>query len=187
MYLKTFEDFRQEVQPISKHSDRVNYFHGRYDRLGRGTARAVYDMKDGTVVKVARNPKGIAQNKTESNPRMLKTYGDILAKVLDYHPKGKWIVQEKVDDITEKEFEELTGYQWDGFVGWLRWKSSDSNNFYKNKKFPVMVSDFISDYSLDRYDISDITSWGKNSDGKVVIKDYGLDMSTARKLYKVAY
>ena len=46
-----------------KNVDEIVY--GRYPFIGKGSARNVYDLQNGYVAKVARNRRGIAQNKAE--------------------------------------------------------------------------------------------------------------------------
>lgn len=50
-----------------KNMDELNRFYGgdRFLQLGKGSARAVYDIGDGNIVKIAMNVKGLAQNYEE--------------------------------------------------------------------------------------------------------------------------
>lgn len=77
--------------------------------VGKGSARAVYDLKNGTVLKVAINRKGIAQNKNEADPRFVPYYGDLLAEVKAVCPKGYWLIQRKAEAILANMTHEPSG------------------------------------------------------------------------------
>ncbi len=152
--------------------------------IGKGTSRVVYFIYDAQkVLKVAKNTKGVRQNLKEAEITNSKKYDDIIAKVLNYDKKGEFIVQQKANKISASTFEKLTGIDFLGFLYYLRF---DKKWTGKNHEFYYKVNKLIKDFDLDRFDISDITSWGE-IEGRVVLIDYGLTLSDARKLYKVAY
>ena len=166
--------------------ERKDYANENFKKLSHGTSRNVYIYSDKYVLKVAKNPKGIAQNLTESNPEILKKYSDIVAKVTDYNKNGKWLLQQKVEQVDNIEFEDITGFQKRGFLYWLRHKSEELNKWYRSKPLARKFDAFISQFGLDRFDIANDSAWGKINN-KVVLLDYGLTLETARKLYHVNY
>lgn len=70
----------------------------QYERIGYGSDRDVYDLGDGRVVKVAKTARGLAQNKTEADPKLLAT--GILPEV--YESGLNYNIVEKVDNYSEK-------------------------------------------------------------------------------------
>jgi len=174
------DEILSHIRLFNKFGDRKSIANINYRLINKGTGRLVYDLNNGYVLKLAKNIKGIAQNKNESNPRIQKEFSDVVAKVIEFDINGKYLIQEKVNPITEADFEKLTGLQERGFMYYLRFNHEWDNTFYSK------VNSFVSKFGLDRFDISNISSWGER-DGKSVLIDYGLTMETARKLYKVAY
>jgi len=154
-----------------------------YKKIDNGSSRIVYLYSDKYVLKVAKNNKGLEQNKTESIPKILEKYRDIVANVIDFDKNGKWTVQQFAENISEDEFENITGMQFRGFLYYLR---HDLNWDGENAEFYNKINDFINEFELERFDVANGSSWGKIN-GKVVLRDYGLSLATARKLYGVKY
>jgi hypothetical protein len=88
--------------------------------LAEGTKRKVYDMGDGTIIKVSNNDWG--QNGIMANLEEIETYQNYLkikeedriiklGEIIDYHPNGHWLRMKKYDNKTTneviKKFKEL--------------------------------------------------------------------------------
>lgn len=66
-------------------------------KLGSGTSRIVFDLKDGTVLKIAANKSGLVQNKDEIEIYNKIKDSDAVAPIYDYDKNGyKWIQMRKV-------------------------------------------------------------------------------------------
>ena len=52
----------KELSEIKDFDERVKWCEERWDLLGEGSARAVFQYSDKAVLKVAINPKGLSQN-----------------------------------------------------------------------------------------------------------------------------
>lgn len=178
------------VKELKKDLDRIEnlkkikeFASERYNLLGKGSARLVYEISEDYVLKIAKNKKGIAQNLTEIEISKDKEFTDVLASVIMYNENGLYIIQEKANKITDFEFNNITGLQLSGFLYYLRhdkeW-DGDNINFY-NK-----INSLINKYELDRFDIANENSWGLVNK-KVVIVDYGLNKKTSRELYGTKY
>jgi len=173
------ENFTQ----LTKFSDRKKYADENFKIIGKGTGRYVYDINNDFVLKLAKNNKGIEQNKTEINISKSGKYNDITANIVEYDNNGLYLIQQKAHRITEQGFKYITGLQLQGFLYYLRHnKEWDGGNV----KFYNKVNSLVDTFQLDRFDIANENSWGIIND-KVIIVDYGLDMNTARKLYGVKY
>jgi hypothetical protein len=168
---------------LTKFSDRKKYADENFKMIGRGTGRYVYDINNDFVLKLAKNNKGVEQNKTEINISKSGKYNDITANIAEYDDNGLFLIQQKAYRITEQGFEDITGLQFQGFLYYLRHnKIWDGDNV----KFYDKVNSLIDTFQLDRFDIANENSWGVINDNAVIV-DYGLDMDTARKLYGVKY
>jgi len=80
--------------------------------LGEGSARKVYLLSSGKVLKIAADPattyhlpspRGLAQNRAEVDLFTDPKTGPIVAKVLDAHDDFYWIVMELAKEITDEE------------------------------------------------------------------------------------
>lgn len=74
---------------------------GMYKYIGSGSARKVYDLNNGFVLKIARNIKGIAQNEAEFlifNESKL----DLLARVYFVSDDYKYLIMKKAKPIKMK-------------------------------------------------------------------------------------
>jgi hypothetical protein len=68
-----------------------------------GSYRYAWPLENGTVLKVAKKINGIEQNENEL--RNSKCLGpEFSVQVIDYHPQFYWLVEEKVDELSEAEF-----------------------------------------------------------------------------------
>lgn len=173
----------KKITQLTKFSDRKKYADENFKMIGKGTGRYVYDINNIFVLKLAKNNKGIEQNKTEINISKSGKYNDIIANIVEYDDNGLYLIQQKAYRITEQNFKDITGLQFQGFLYYLRHniKWDGSNLTFYNK-----VNSLINTFQLDRFDIANENSWGIINDN-VVIVDYGLDMDTARKLYNIKY
>lgn len=77
--------------------------------LGSGSGRVVFDLGDGTVLKIAKNPKGVSQNGMETDGFIQESYSDVIAPVVDSDPDDLWLVMVKAKKVGTKRFEQLTG------------------------------------------------------------------------------
>ena len=75
-----------------------NINRGYYRYIGTGSSRDVFDLKNGYVIKVAKNIAGIAQNQTEY---AISNYDDsnLFAKVISISNDFYFLVMEKADKI----------------------------------------------------------------------------------------
>lgn len=168
---------------LSKFKNRKDFANKTFTLLNSGTGRSVYLIGNEYVLKVAKNNKGIEQNKKEIEISNVGIYKDIIANVIEYDKNGFYVVSQKADEISDELFNDVTGLQLQGFLYYLRLdKKWDGDN----KEFYNKVNSLIKKFDLDRFDIANESSWGILN-GKAVIIDYGLDGTTARNLYGVKY
>lgn len=123
--------------------------------IGSGSSRDVYDLRNGCVLKIAKNRAGLAQNEQEYRISLMDTSG-FFAKVINISYDFKYLVMRKARRI--------------------------SSDMYIFKFFNVKnIQEFIKLKEIrsirDRYnllwgDLLKASSWG-DIDGKVVLIDYG--------------
>lgn len=138
---------------------------GDYPTLGEGSGRKVFDLGNDTVVKVAINVKGYAQNEVECMISGMDE-SDTFAKVLHATRDGRCLVMKKAGPI--HNFAVIRSYY---HVENNKDLFRLNNLKYIPRKYNLLVSD------LCRPD-----NWGV-IDGRPVIIDYGFTGQIRRKYY----
>lgn len=181
------------------------------EELGIGSSRFTFNMGNGKVLKVARNQKGVEQNKLEATAGRDPSVHDILASVYDWSEDHAWLVAEKVEplsDLDYKEAEAATGVPWADVRNILGLSDKSEAELTiaqvtkkMDKKGEKSVSaggscstgrEFLEQLGgfLDRYkdmlpgDIVKLSSWGINKKGCLVLLDYGITRKKFEELYK---
>jgi hypothetical protein len=99
----------EEFKGKQTFKDRIKYIEERLTKLGAGSSRIVYQIDPKTVLKLAKNKKGVAQNKVEIE---YSHYGDLshlFAEVFEYDSDGLWVEMELASKVTNSNFKTITG------------------------------------------------------------------------------
>jgi hypothetical protein len=188
---KDLKSFLKNLESLETFGARKKYAGDNLKRLSSGSSRIVYLTTEKTVLKLAKNEKGIAQNKAESNPKMKSKY---LNKILKSSPSHAWIEVPFLEKISEKEFKELTGISFNNFSDAIRYGlKTVSGNSDKKKpdcfdevckdKFYKEIAEFGKKFDLMPGDLSKISSWGTKNNNPVLI-DAGLTQKVYEDFYE---
>ena len=137
-----------------------------YRYIGAGSARKVYDLDNGFVIKIARNIKGIAQNEAEfliSND----DNSSLLAKVYFISNDCRYLIMKKANVV--KSERELLNY----------FKIENKKELSSNK----FIKEIHDRHNLVWADLYKFTSWGKIKN-RLVLIDYGYTKEIYNKFYK---
>jgi hypothetical protein len=167
--------------------------------IGSGTGRRVYVIDNDRVLKLANNKKGVAQNEVEiaqSNDYMVD---DLVAKTYDHHPDALWVEAERCKKLTKSRFKQIVGVSFDEFSDiityeWFRIlnprripinKPDRYEELLDDENYPFIykIADYIGNYELPIGDLTRISTYGENSDGDVIVVDYGLTGDVLGKYY----
>jgi len=183
---KNLKTILSNIDKLETFRAKIDYCEKNLKHLSSGSSRIVYSTPNNTVIKLAKNNKGIAQNKVECNPKMKSKF---LNKILDCSKDYNWIEVEYLDKITESEFEEMTGLNFKEFGNCLKYlckKSSGKKpDGFEDCKDSEVVQEMVrlcKDFNLLYGDIERISSWGCK-DNKPILIDSGL----TRKVYDTYY
>jgi predicted nucleotidyltransferase len=184
-----------KFKQLKSFKQRVDYCNSTLKKLGSGSSRIVYLVDDKTVLKLAKNQKGIAQNDAEIGAST-SYYSDITAEVYESDENGLWLEMELAKPINKARFQEILGYTVEDFGEWLInfWNINHSKPPYytldkqieetiNESEFANKVFSFVQDYSLSVGDLGVITSYGE-FDGEVKIIDYGLNDDVLNTYYR---
>lgn len=166
-------------------------------KLGKGSSRAVFNIDNTKVLKVAINDKGVAQNEAESE--YFKQNYDSVARVFDSDDEEfTWLEMEYAKKVTPKRFQTITGVSLQdlgSYLGYIKNRSRtyrlDDATIEKIGNDEGFIGDLIRlatdyDYVLPG-DFQKASSYGEVSrDGKptIVIIDFGFTQDVADTFYR---
>lgn len=188
-----------EFAKLRTFAERVRYCTQHLQKIGSGTSRIVYKIDDKSVLKLAKNPKGIAQNELEvqlSNDYYIRS---MVATVYNSHPKDEWIESELANKLTPNRFKELTGVDIKLLNRYL-WKRQTENkggkisislppeqeDFLDENEFAQSIVDLMMNYDMSSGDLGKLSSYGEVNRGEptVVVIDYGLNEDVFQDFYQ---
>lgn len=182
----------------------LDYAKERAAKIGTGSSRVAFiipfEGRD-TVVKIARNPKGLAQNAKEVDYGLHNIHGSVLIPLIDHDEENdppRWVQFEKAEKLTESKFKSLTGFSFKHFgnmlLDWQQGFKPQRFKFNYAVDVPDDVKEKIKESELFQEvtemcgifgflvdDFGRTTNWGVYK-GKPVIIDYGYD-EEVKKLY----
>lgn len=183
------------IDKLPSFRQRVAYAQERLPRISSGSSRIVYKIDDNHVLKLARNPKGIAQNSVESDGYIQSM--NIVANVVDYSDNDLWLISEYVDNIKKNEFGQITGIPFDLFVDALMHEAHRAGQrgayqgkvayeqmqaLYENDFFSEIIQ-VMTNMDLLVGDLVKLGSYGKTKRGDVVLRDAGFTFGVHKEHY----
>jgi hypothetical protein len=172
------------------------------DKLGAGSSRAVFVADNDTVIKIAKNKRGLEQNRIENSISGWKPDYPI-ALVKDSDPDNIWIEAERARKAKPTDFNNIVGFNMKNIMKVIRelvsinrkeppigyYRLDDRSLFKKisENNFVANLLELIISHNLGVGDVERISSWGvvnRNGSPHLVLVDYGLDMDLFRRLYK---
>jgi hypothetical protein len=182
----------KNISDLETYTARKNYAENNLEHLSSGSSRIVYLTNKKTIIKMAKNDKGIAQNKAEISAS--KVNSKYLNKALSHADNYSWIEVPFLEKITEKDFKEMTDIDFNDFSEAIRFslkKISGNTDTEKPENYDdVVKSSFFNDIvdigkKLDLMpgDLARISSFGKK-DGHPVLIDVGLTSVIFKDFYE---
>lgn len=179
------------LEHLETYAARKEYAEANLKHLSSGSSRIVYLTSGKTIIKLAKNDKGIAQNKAEANPGMKSKYTN---KILSDAQNNSWIEVPYLEKITTTEFKKMTGLEFDDFGESIRFGLKDVSgnsdqekpkNFEEVAKSDIYkeVRDVGEKFKLMPGDIARISSWG-TKEGHPVLIDTGLTKDVFADFYE---
>lgn len=169
--------------------------------IGQGSARTVFALDNNRVLKIAKNNDGIVQNENEVNIgfHALANGSRVLAEIYDFDRTGfKWLVMERVREMSMEDFAKQTGVSVDIFQFlldcylegdglWSVQAELNHNDFPEMNKMALKA--FLENKSAQNF-VEKLTSvvkmFGLNT-GDIVDKHFGLSRDGHVKLYDYGY
>jgi tRNA nucleotidyltransferase/poly(A) polymerase/2'-5' RNA ligase len=192
----TYNEFKQNYLPelikINSFAGKKKYIDNYLQSVGSGTGRAVYDIDGNYVLKLAKNPKGIAQNEAEAGAGSYNDTEHIVAKVIDEADDYSWLISEKGKKVTENRIKQITGIpsllklyhflrNYELIVKGKKEFSQltkEENDFFWENEFSSNLADFVVNYNQSSGDMGRPSTYGevlRNGQPSIVLTDYGLN------------
>lgn len=203
IYSKTFDlnkfktiDISPDENEIKLYWKLTEYAQNTLKFLGIGSARQVFLLSSSKCLKIAINEKGVAQNKIEVNLYTKTKHKNILAKIYDCDKKYNWVISELVRPINSQEFKTLTHCYITTIVyaALALIKNKPIQFGFDNEQdvetqMPMIkdLSGIIKAHDLMYQEFDKEHAWGKTSDGRIVLLDYGITNKVYDKYYATNY
>tara|TARA_R110000823_G_scaffold236351_1_gene362036 strand:- start:527 stop:1171 length:645 start_codon:yes stop_codon:yes gene_type:complete len=213
--MKTFKQYLAEVPlppeweadsftPQKSFASQLRYAMERAAKIGTGSSRVAFviDYKGReTVLKIAKNVKGLAQNSREADYGLYRMYPEITVPLIDYdevNEEPRWIHFEKADKLTKAKFKQLTGIGFDDFGNMLedaesyREGTTDYNmregitpeeqDRIEDSEIFQQVTDLMGDFDILAGDLTKTSNWGIYKNEPVII-DLGFSSDVHKQYY----
>ena len=191
----------EEFKNLKSFNKRIKYCEQNLQRISSGTSRIVYKIDETKVLKLAKNEKGIAQNKTEINFSEDYLWDMVVAKLFDYDEDGLWVEMELARKVTTSIWNNIVGIPIDIFRDGTRFMEQQKGSvktLYRLKEpermeelyendFTSTILDLIANYDVGSGDFGKLSTYGiVNREGKdeIVIIDYGLTNEVYDSYYR---
>lgn len=183
--------------PKTSFKSKIDYAVQQAQKVGSGSSRVAFAIDyqgRKTVLKIAKNNKGLAQNEAEArilDDYYLKRLG-LFIPLIDYdeeHNKPIWIHTEFATKATAANIKAACGGSLDDLIAWAKrehghrkpWFMGDPDNINPESDLAESFSDYVGSYDPELGDYNRLANWGMYH-GHPVIIDAGFDADT-KKLY----
>lgn len=186
----------EEFKNLKSFAARLRYCKENLQPIASGSGRYVFGIDADTVLKLAKNKKGVAQNETEYKFAN-DSYITIVAEVFDVDENFLWIEMERLNKCTWKKFENITGIDSSDFnlaLIYYYYKHLSRNNYFNQKpdtydeivenEFFQDVVDLMANYDMPPGDLTKLSSWGITKTGEIKLIDAGLSQQVYDTYYK---
>ena len=195
------DDFDFEDTP--KFDKVFDILYSRYYKIGSGSSRRVWALDKNTVIKMAKDRRGMAQNLVEL--RVFEKSPDRVAKIKWYHPKGYYLIVERCSSLDRFLEDKDVNIDAEDFSDYV---DINVHENYTAKKVQNIVKDFVRETKDEaKYkpaifkklakEIKELATFiwknkihdiyddqlGVNKAGKIILLDYGMDQEVWEKYY----
>lgn len=199
------EDWEEEI--YNEHisfAKRIRYAVERAQKIGTGSSRVAFEIEykgRPTILKIAKNRKGMAQNEAEAEI-LGDWYAknlDIMIPMIDYDERGSsptWIHMEKASKMTKANFKKFFEVPieeaiWivDYMAGNQKYayepneeEKNEWNDIYEDNEYLQSLVDLVGNYNLPSADFKRLANWGMYKNEPVII-DVGVTKELIAKYY----
>lgn len=196
------DDFDFEDSPMF---DKIyDVLYNKYHQIGEGSSRIVFALDKNTVIKMAKDDSGMAQNLAEL--RVFEKAPERVAKIKWYHPKGYYLIVERCTSLYRFLEDKDVNIDADDFSDYV---DINVNHHYTAKKVQNIVKKFVKEnqdeakykpavFKMLAKQIKELATFiwknkitdiyddqlGVNKAGKIILLDYGMNKEVWKKFYE---
>lgn len=187
-----------EFKKLKSFAARKRYADSTLKRIGQGSSRAAYEINPTTILKMAINKKGVAQNQAEGDWGLHHMY-DILPELYDKDEDNDlWLLMQRATPLkSPNRFEELVKLPWNTFAACVNYelarihgrekmlrKPPELENLYNEENpFFTSIIDMAGNFDMPSGDLTRLSSYGEVG-GKPVLLDAGLTQGVYDEFYR---
>jgi hypothetical protein len=191
----------EEFKQLKSFNQRIQYCEQHLQRISSGSSRIVYKIDDEKVLKLAKNKKGLAQNKAEIDYGTEIYLEGIVANIFEYEENGLWVEMELAKKITEGEFKRISGFNFKDFAAALNNYYHERTNYRNGYKMEVDseivaemwedefvygIFQYLGNYKVTVGDLTRLSTYGivkRDGQDTIVLIDYGLTEDVYKSHY----
>lgn len=196
------DDFEFEDTP--KFDKVFDVLYNKYYQIGEGSSRIVFALDKNTVIKMAKDDSGMAQNLAEL--RVFEKAPERVAKIKWYHPKGYYLIVERCTSLWRFLEDKDVNINASDFSDYV---DINVEKQYTAKKVEKIVKDFVRKnkdeakykpavFKMLAKQIKELATFiwknkitdiyddqlGVNKAGKIILLDYGMNEEVWDKYYE---
>lgn len=185
----TFLKIKNQLDSFNNFKDLNNYVKENLHIINSGSSRTIVLTDYNTVIKIAKNIKGVEQNHTESNKNIKSEF---INKTISNSDRYIWVESEYLENINEEQFQKYTGFSFYNFSKAIDYALnivSDSHHEKPRDLEKVKNSDIYKDivsvgklFNIMPGDMIRISSY-RQKDKKPILVDFGLTKDIYYKYY----
>lgn len=181
---------------------KIDYAIERSKKIGSGSSRVAFEIEykgRPTILKIAKNAKGLAQNEEESKILEDTYISDIVIPLIDYDEKGyTWIHTEKAEKVTSSKLcklmnvpslqslvyaADVNSKRRDSFLDEIRtFNKDDEDKIEVAMEYVDKLSELNINYEVELGDLTRAANWGTYHIYPVII-DLGFTYYTKDNFY----
>lgn len=174
---------------------RIEYAKQRAQKVGAGSSRVAFIIEYNgrkTVLKVAKNRKGVAQNEVEIRTLNDPYMPEIVIPLIDFDEQNNeatWLHTEFAEKMTAKKFRDFFGgdpndliYYAKEQMGYKQYFKRTNIKINEESEYTQLFLEYVGNYTPLLSDYTRLANWGI-FDNRPVIIDVGLDEETYYTYY----
>ena len=191
------EEILKQISSVKSFAERIRICNEHFQKIGTGSSRIAFLMPNDLVLKLAKNPKGIAQNRIENDGFLTNNW--IVNSPVKADDNDLWTISIRAVKAKPSDFKEL-GFTFEEFkyaianlcqkMGWSNYAQPTPNTMNPERLKEIQDKDFFHELTnvmgnmgLLFGDIIKISSWGK-VDGQLMLIDFGITEDLYNSLYR---
>lgn len=192
-----------EYEDTAKFDKLFDLLFSKFYKIGSGSSRRVFALDKNTVIKMAKDRRGIAQNLAEV--KVFEKSPERVAKIHWYHPKGYYLIVERCTSLDRFLESKDVNFDADDFSEYV---DIDIRENYTANKVQRIVKDFVREtkdeakykpvvFKMLAKQIKELATFiwknkirdiyddqlGVTKTGKIILLDYGMDQEVWEKYY----